>query len=72
MDEMAATMMAPVKPGVKISPPNGPVIETEHLILRRWRESDIGATVEGEGELLGHITDLWVTRREVWTAQPKP
>jgi RimJ/RimL family protein N-acetyltransferase len=32
----------------------------------------LGATIEGEVELFGHVTDLWVTRREVWTAQPKP
>jgi RimJ/RimL family protein N-acetyltransferase len=199
MHEMAATMIAPAKPGVTIAPPNGPVIETERLILRRWQESDIepntamladpatarfitsdgkavtdafvgwrnaaimaghwalhgfgmfvveekqtgryvgrvgpwfpagwpglevgwaittgfrgkgyaveaatasidwvfarfeidrivhtirpenlasqnvarrlGATIEGEVELFGHVTDLWVTRREAWTAQPKP
>jgi RimJ/RimL family protein N-acetyltransferase len=192
-------MIAPVKAGVIIAPPNGPVIETDRLILRRWREADIepntamladpatalfitsdgkavtdafvgwrnaaimaghwalhgfgmfvveekqtgryvgrvgpwfpagwpglevgwaittgfrgkgyaveaasasidwvfarfeidrivhtirpenlasqnvarrlGATIEGEVELFGHVTDLWVTRREAWTAQPKP
>jgi RimJ/RimL family protein N-acetyltransferase len=32
----------------------------------------LGAAIEGEVELFGHVTDLWVTRREVWTAQPKP
>ena len=34
-------MIASAKPGVTIAPPNDPVIETERLILRRWRESDI-------------------------------
>jgi RimJ/RimL family protein N-acetyltransferase len=34
-------MIASAKPGVTIAPPNHPVIETERLILRRWRESDI-------------------------------
>lgn len=32
-------MMPPVKTGVTL--PMDPVIETEHLILRRWRDSDI-------------------------------
>lgn len=32
----------------------------------------LGATIEGEVELFGHVTDLWVTRREAWTAQPRP
>jgi RimJ/RimL family protein N-acetyltransferase len=32
----------------------------------------LGATIEGEVELFGHVTDLWVTRREVSTARPKP
>ena len=41
MHEVAATMTASAKPGVTIAPPNGPVIETERLILRRWRDSDI-------------------------------
>ena len=199
MHETAAPMIAPVKPGTTIAPPNDPEIETGRLILRRWREADIepntamladpatarfitsdgkavtdafvgwrnaaimaghwalhgfgmfvveekqtgrfvgrvgpwspagwpgfevgwgiassfrgkgyaveaasasidwafarfeidrivhtirpenvasqnvarrlGATIEGEVELFGHVTDLWVTRREVWTAQPKP
>jgi RimJ/RimL family protein N-acetyltransferase len=196
---MAATMIASAKPGVTLAPPNDPVIETERLILRRWREADIepntamladpatarfitsdgkavtdafvgwrnaaimaghwalhgfgmfvveekqtgryvgrvgpwspagwpgfevgwgitssfrgkgyaveaasasidwafarfeidrivhcirpenvalqnvarrlGATIAGEVELFGHVTDLWVTNRETWTAQPKP
>ncbi len=34
-------MIPSAKPGLKIAPPNGPVIETERLILRRWREADI-------------------------------
>jgi RimJ/RimL family protein N-acetyltransferase len=34
-------MIASAKPGVTLAPPNDPAIETECLILRRWRESDI-------------------------------
>jgi RimJ/RimL family protein N-acetyltransferase len=34
-------MIAPVRPGVTLAQTNGPVIETERLILRRWREADI-------------------------------
>jgi RimJ/RimL family protein N-acetyltransferase len=34
-------MIASTKPGVTLAPPNDPVIETERLILRRWREADI-------------------------------
>ena len=35
-------MIAPLKPGVTLAQPNGPVIETERLILRQWRGADIG------------------------------
>jgi RimJ/RimL family protein N-acetyltransferase len=34
-------MIAPLKPGVTLAQPNGPVIETKRLKLRRWRETDI-------------------------------
>jgi len=34
-------MLPPLKPGVTLAQPVGPVIETERLILRRWREGDI-------------------------------
>jgi RimJ/RimL family protein N-acetyltransferase len=34
-------MIAPLEPGVTLAQPNGPVIETERLILRQWRGSDI-------------------------------
>jgi RimJ/RimL family protein N-acetyltransferase len=34
-------MLPPLKPGVTLAQPGGPVIETERLILRRWREGDI-------------------------------
>ena len=30
-------MIAPLKPGVTLPQANGPVIETERLILRQWR-----------------------------------
>jgi RimJ/RimL family protein N-acetyltransferase len=32
----------------------------------------LGAAIEGEFNLFGHVADVWVTRREAWTAQPKP
>lgn len=35
-------MVAPVKPGVTLNQSNDPIIETGRLILRRWREVDIG------------------------------
>lgn len=34
-------MIVPLKPGVSLAPSDGPLIETEHLILRRWRDADI-------------------------------
>jgi RimJ/RimL family protein N-acetyltransferase len=34
-------MIAPLKPGVTLAQPNGPVIETARLILRQWRGSDV-------------------------------
>jgi len=34
-------MMAPHKPGATLAQINGPVIETERLILRQWRRDDI-------------------------------
>jgi RimJ/RimL family protein N-acetyltransferase len=34
-------MIAPLKPGVILPAPDGPVIETERLILRQWRGADI-------------------------------
>jgi len=34
-------MIAPLRPGVILPETNGPVVETERLILRRWREADI-------------------------------
>ena len=32
----------------------------------------LGAAIERQVELFGHVTDLWVTRREVWTARARP
>jgi RimJ/RimL family protein N-acetyltransferase len=34
-------MIAPLKPGVTLASSNGPVIETERLILRQWRNTDV-------------------------------
>ena len=34
-------MIAPLKPGVTLPQANGPVIETERLMLRQWQERDI-------------------------------
>jgi RimJ/RimL family protein N-acetyltransferase len=34
-------MIAPLKPGVTLARLNGPVIETERLMLRPWRSDDI-------------------------------
>jgi RimJ/RimL family protein N-acetyltransferase len=38
--EVSKTMIS-LKPGVTLPQPQGPVIETERLILRQWRASDI-------------------------------
>jgi RimJ/RimL family protein N-acetyltransferase len=35
-------MIAPFKPGAKPAHIDGPVIETERLVLRQWRGSDVG------------------------------
>ena len=34
-------MIAPLRPGVTLATTDGPMIETERLVLRRWREADI-------------------------------
>ena len=34
-------MLAPLKPGVSLGQPDGPVIETERLTLRPWRGADV-------------------------------
>jgi RimJ/RimL family protein N-acetyltransferase len=34
-------MIAPLKPGVTLPQPSGPVIETARLILRQWRGGDV-------------------------------
>jgi RimJ/RimL family protein N-acetyltransferase len=36
-------MIAPLKPGVTLASPNGPLIETGRLKLRQWRDADIAA-----------------------------
>jgi len=38
---MEAAMIAPLKQGVRLAQPNGPVIETERLKLRQWCSADI-------------------------------
>jgi RimJ/RimL family protein N-acetyltransferase len=39
--KMEAAMIAPLRPGATLFQPDGPVIETERLKLRRWRAGDI-------------------------------
>jgi RimJ/RimL family protein N-acetyltransferase len=34
-------MIPPLKPGVTLAQPNGPVIVTERLLLRQWRGDDV-------------------------------
>jgi hypothetical protein len=34
-------MIAPLKQGVTLAQPNGPVVETERLKLRQWCSADI-------------------------------
>jgi len=34
-------MIAPLKPGVRLAQPGGPVIETDRLKLRPWRAADV-------------------------------
>jgi RimJ/RimL family protein N-acetyltransferase len=36
-------MIPPLKPGARLLQPNGPVIETERLLLRQWRGDDVAA-----------------------------
>ena len=31
----------------------------------------LGATIERQVELFDHVSDLWVTQRDAWTARPK-
>jgi RimJ/RimL family protein N-acetyltransferase len=38
---MEVAMIAPLKQGVRLAQPNGPVIETERLKLRQWCSADI-------------------------------
>lgn len=39
--KMEAAMIAPLKAGVTLAQPSGPVIETPRLKLRQWRSADI-------------------------------
>jgi len=39
--KMEAVMIAPLRPGVSLAQPNGPVVETARLRLRQWRGADI-------------------------------
>src|SRR5260370_24362591 len=62
-------MLPPLKPGVTLDQPTGPVIETERLILRRWRGTDIepntamladpasGRFITADGK---PVTDAWI------------
>jgi RimJ/RimL family protein N-acetyltransferase len=38
---MEAAMLPPLKPGVTLAQPDGPVIETGRLKLRQWRGADV-------------------------------
>src|SRR6202048_526829 len=38
---MEAAMIVPVRPGVTLAQPQGPVIETARLKLRQWRSADM-------------------------------
>jgi RimJ/RimL family protein N-acetyltransferase len=40
---MTKPMLPPLKPGVTLAQPNGPVIETERLKLRQWCGDDVAA-----------------------------
>src|ERR1700676_1738846 len=40
-DDEEKPMFAPLKPGVTLGRPNGPVIETERLKLRQWCGADV-------------------------------
>jgi RimJ/RimL family protein N-acetyltransferase len=62
-------MLPPLKPGVTLDQPTGPVIQTERLILRRWRGTDIepntamladpasGRFITADGK---PVTDAWI------------
>jgi RimJ/RimL family protein N-acetyltransferase len=62
-------MFAPIKPGVTLARLDGPVLETERLKLRPWREADIapntamladpasGRFITADGK---PVTDAWV------------
>ena len=39
--KMETAMIAPLKPGITLAQPNGPVVETARLRLRQWRSADI-------------------------------
>ncbi|MGZ5873243.1 MAG: GNAT family N-acetyltransferase [Bradyrhizobium sp.] len=39
-------MIPPIKQGVTLPPPMDPVIETDRLILRRWRDADVAPNTE--------------------------
>lgn len=68
-DWIEKPMIAPLKPGVTLAYPNGPVIETERLRLRPWRAADIepntamladpdsGRFITADGK---PVTDAWV------------
>ena len=46
------TILPPLKPGVSLAQPNWPGIETERLILRPWRASDIADNTAKLGDPL--------------------
>ena len=44
-------------------------IDRENIASQRVAQR-LGATIEREMDLFGHVADVWVTRRDRWTAQP--
>jgi hypothetical protein len=38
---MEVAMIAPLRPGITLARPDGPLIETERLVLRQWSGADI-------------------------------
>jgi RimJ/RimL family protein N-acetyltransferase len=46
-------------------------IERENIVSQKVARR-LGASIESEFDLFGHVADVWVTRREAWRARLKP